>query len=83
MKNKPLVAVLAAGIFWGSMGLFVRTLNAAGFSSFEVAQARITTGLVLVGLYLLLFDRASLKVRWQDLWCFFGTGVVSLLLFCV
>ena len=83
MKNKPLIAVLTAGTFWGFMGLFARKLNAAGFGALEVAQTRITTGLVLVGLYLLLFNRAALRIRRKDVWCFLGTGIVSLLLFSV
>ena len=83
VKNKAMIAVLAAGTFWGFMGLFVRVLNAVGFSSFEVAQTRITTGLILVGLYLLIFDRKLLKIRLRDIWCFLGTGIVSLLLFSV
>ena len=37
--------------------------------------------LVLVGLYLLIFARDKLRVRLRDLWCFAGTGIVSLLLF--
>lgn len=82
-NNKALIAVLAAGTFWGFMGVFVRFLNAAGFASFEVAQTRITTGLLLVGLYLLIFDRKSLKIRLKDIWCFFGMGIISLLLFSV
>lgn len=83
VKNKALVAVLAAGTFWGFMGLFVRVLNAAGFSSLEVAQARITTGLIIVGIYLLIFNPKLLKIRLRDVWCFIGTGIVSLLLFSV
>lgn len=83
MKNKALIAVLAAGTFWGFMGLFVRVLNAAGFSSLEVAQARITTGLVIVGIYLLIFNPKLLKIRLRDVWCFIGTGIVSLLMFSV
>ena len=83
MNKKALIAILAAGTFWGFMGLFVRVLNAAGFSSFEVAQARITTGLVIVGIYLLIFNRKLLKIRLRDIWCFIGTGIVSLLLFSV
>lgn len=83
MNRKALLAVLAAGTFWGFMGVFVRYLNTAGFGSLEVAQTRITTGLVLVGLYLLFFDRKSLKIRLRDVWCFIGTGIVSLLLFSV
>ena len=81
MKNKALAAVLAAGTFWGTMGFFARSLYAAGFGPLEVAQTRITTGLILVGLYILLFNRSQFKVKLKDIWCFLGTGIVSLLLF--
>lgn len=81
MKNKALVAVLAAGTFWGTMGFFARSLYAAGFGPLEVAQTRITTGLILVGLYILLFNRSQFIVKLKDIWCFLGTGIVSLLLF--
>lgn len=81
MKNKALFAVLAAGTFWGTMGFFARSLYAAGFGPLEVAQTRITTGLLLVGLYILLFNRSQFKVKLKDIWCFLGTGIVSLLLF--
>ena len=81
MKNKALIAVLAAGTFWGTMGFFARSLYAAGFGPLEVAQTRITTGLVFVGLYILLFNRSLFCVKWKDMWCFLGTGIVSLLLF--
>lgn len=83
MKRLAPLAVLAAGTLWGFMGLFVRKLNAAGLSSMDVAQVRITTGLLVVGLYLLLTKRDRFRVRPRDLWCFFGTGIVSLLLFSV
>ena len=81
MKNKALAAVLAAGTFWGTMGFFARNLYAAGFGPLEVAQTRITTGLVFVGLYILLFNRKLFVVKLKDIWCFLGTGIVSLLLF--
>ena len=81
MKNKALAAVLAAGTFWGTMGFFARSLYAAGFGPLEVAQTRITTGLILVGLYILLFNRSQFRIKLKDVWCFLGTGIVSLLLF--
>ena len=81
MKNKALVAVLAAGTFWGTMGFFARSLYAAGFGPLEVAQTRITIGLILVGLYILLFNRSQFRIKLKDIWCFLGTGIVSLLLF--
>ena len=73
--------ILLAGALWGTMGLFVRRLNACGLAAIEVTQIRMTAGLVIVGLYLLLFRRDLLRVRLRDLWCFFGTGIISLLLF--
>lgn len=81
MKNKALAAVLAAGTFWGTMGFFARSLYTAGFGPLEVAQTRITTGLILVGLYILLFNRSQFRIKLKDIWCFLGTGIVSLLLF--
>ena len=47
--------VLLAGIFWGSMGLFVRQLNAAGLYAIDVMQLRVLASAIFVGLYLLLF----------------------------
>lgn len=85
MKKKSgmaVVFVLLAGILWGGMGLFVRRINAVGLFAFEVSQLRITLGMLLMLLYLLIFDREKLKVKLRDLWCFFGTGICSLLFFC-
>ena len=81
MKHKGLAAVVAAGTFWGTMGFFARNLYAVGFGPLEVAQTRITTGLLLVGIYIFLFNRNHFKVKLKDIWCFLGTGIVSLLLF--
>ena len=61
--------VLLAGIFWGSMGLFVRQLNAAGLYAIDVMQLRVLASAIFVGLYLLLFDRQKLRLRPRDIWC--------------
>ena len=73
--------VLLAGTLWGSMGLFVRLLNAAGLRALEVAQLRFLLSAVFVGLYLLIFHRDRFRIRVRDLWCFLGTGLCSLLSF--
>ena len=72
--------VLAAGTFWGSMGVFVRHFNAAGLGTMEIAWFRNLFGLLTVGGYLLLFHRELLVFRLKDLWCFAGTGLGSLFL---
>ena len=80
-QSKSALCVLLAGTLWGSMGLFVRKLNAVGLYALDIVQLRIAISLVLVGLYLLIFARDKLRVRLRDLCCFAGTGIVSLLLF--
>lgn len=80
-QSKSALCVLLAGTLWGSMGLFVRKLNAVGLYALDIVQLRIAISLVLVGLYLLIFARDKLRVRLRDLWYFAGTGIVSLLLF--
>lgn len=73
--------VLMAGILWGSMGLFVRQLNAAGLYAIDVVQIRYLLATLFVGFYLLVFHRDKFKIRLRDLWCFLGTGLCSLLFF--
>ena len=45
MKKFAPILILVAGILWGSMGLFVRTLNAQGLASMEIVglRAAVTT----------------------------------------
>lgn len=81
MKKTASLSVLSAGILWGTMGIFVRSMNQSGLAALEIVAVRIAVGLAAVGLYLLLFHRSLFRVRFRDLWCFAGTGVISLLLF--
>ena len=37
-QSKAAILVLLAGALWGSMGLFVRKLNAAGLYAMDVGQ---------------------------------------------
>ena len=50
-QSKSALCVLLAGTLWGSMGLFVRKLNAVGLYALDIVQLRIAISLVLVGLY--------------------------------
>ena len=73
--------ILAAGALWGSMGLFVRRLGAAGCSSAEIAQLRSTIAALLLSVYLLVRDRSLFRIRLRDVWCFIGTGILSIVFF--
>ena len=81
MKKWSPFFVVAAGSLWGCMGLFVRSLNEAGLSSFQIVGIRSLVTAILLFLYLLCFNRQLLKIRLKDLWCFFGTGILSILFF--
>ena len=77
-----MILALAAGFMWGVMGVFVRYLSALGLGSMEIGQIRITIGCLFIGIYLLIFHREKFSIRLRDLWCFFGSGVCSIMLFC-
>ena len=79
----PSAAVLSAGILWGIINLFVKTLSAAGFSALQISTVRMFVSAAASFAALLLFDRKALRVRIADLWMFVGTGIVSVELFNV
>ena len=72
---------MLAAILWSTMGVFSRHFNAMGLRAFEVAQLRITVGLLCVGGFLLIFHREMFRIKLRDIWCFVGTGIISLLFF--
>ncbi|MBO5155222.1 MAG: EamA family transporter [Eubacterium sp.] len=81
MKKFAPILILIAGVLWGSMGLFVRTLNAQGLASMEIVGLRAAVTAVALFLFLLLFDRKLFQIHWKDLWCFIGTGICSIVFF--
>ncbi len=80
-KSISYVCVIAAALLWGCMGILVRTMNEGGLTSAEVVTFRcvITAVIMLLGMF--LFKREELKIRWKDIWCFWGTGVLSVVFF--
>jgi drug/metabolite transporter (DMT)-like permease len=77
-RAKGVVAVLAAGCMWASVGLFVRVLDGVGYNLLTIVFARMSVAFVLLTLFLLLTKRVScFRIRFKDLWCFIGTGVSS------
>lgn len=75
------LSVIAAGILWGSISIFVRHLTDAGLASLQLVFLR--SSMAAVGLFFWLFavNRDALRVKLKDIWCFVGTGIVSLTFF--
>lgn len=76
----PLLIILA-GVFWGSMGIFVRYLNAAGLHSMQLVELRAVFSAIIAGVAIFFYDRNLLKFKLRDWWCFAGTGIAGTVLF--
>ena len=81
MKKLAPFLVILAGCLWGTMGIFVRHLNAIGLEAMEIVEARAVLTAAAMFAALVLFRRDLLRVNFRDLWVFAGGGIVSVILF--
>lgn len=81
MKKFAPLFVILAGVLWGSMGIFVRRLQSLNLNTMEIVALRAFSTTALLFIFLLVFDRDKLKIKLKDIWCFIGTGIVSILFF--
>lgn len=84
MKESSLkgdILIIIAGLFWGSMGIFVRHLNSLGFTSIQVACLRLVMAGLLFSLILLIKDPKGFKIKLKDIPLFLALGLVSILFF--
>ncbi len=79
MKRVLLLLPIAAGIMFGSVGLFVRVLTDHSFSNVTILFARVLFAAILLGIYLLLQDKELLRIRLKDLPLFCGTGILGMM----
>ena len=73
--------ILLAAVLWGIIGLWNRALMAAGLSPTSIVLVRNLGGCVLLSAIFAVKDRSVFAVKKEHLKYFFGTGVVSILLF--
>lgn len=81
MNKISVILILSAGSLWGATGIFVRNLSELGLAPMEIVEIKSIATAILVILFLLIRDKKLLLIKWKDLWCFVGTGILSLLLF--
>ena len=79
--NKYVAAVLGGGFCWGFMGFFTRHLALFGIDSNEAIIVRCGIAAVCFAILILITGPEQFRVRIRDLWCFLGTGLLSLLFF--
>ncbi|WP_297983495.1 EamA family transporter [uncultured Oscillibacter sp.] len=76
-------SILAAAALWGMIGLWNRNLMAGGFTPTDIVVVRNFGGMLLLAAVFAVKDRSVFRVRREHLKYFFGTGVVSVMLFTV
>lgn len=80
-KTVSMILILTAGILWGCMGLFVRPFNEMGLTTWDIVFLRAVLTTVFMAVVLLIKDKRLFKIRLKDIWCFFGTGILSIVFF--
>lgn len=75
------IQVIAAGIFWGTIGIFARTLSAIGFGAMQLVAVRAAISAAAMFIFLALKAPQKLKINIKDWWMFCGTGILSFTLF--
>ena len=78
---QPVLAVIAAGILWGIINIFVKTLSAAGIDPLQISAIRMIIAAVCFSLFVFIYDRSKFRIRIRDIWLFVCTGIVSIVLF--
>ena len=78
----PMLIVIA-GIFWGSMGLFVRRLGEYGFSPIQIVCIRVVLAALTFCVIQLIIDPKGFKISPRDIPLFLGLGLGSILFFTV
>ncbi len=79
--KRHVLSVLGAGICWGFMGLFTRTLAGIGIGSDGAIVIRCIIAVIGFAIVMLVKDPSQFKVRPKDFWCFIGSGIISFLFF--
>ena len=80
-RTSSIILVLAAGCMWGCMGLLVRPLNGIQLETMDICFLRGSVTFIVMLAGLLLFDRNALRIKLKDVWCFIGTGMLSVTFF--
>jgi len=76
--KKAYSQIMLAAALWGIMGLFVRKLTSLNISRMQIGLFRVSVAYMAMMVVLLRKDKRLFRVRLRDIWCFVGTGVVSL-----
>lgn len=78
MKQLLYLMPIISGAMWGSAGIFVRKLTELGMNSYTVVSVRVVLAVLILAIWLGIYDRNLLKIKLKDLWFFVAGGVVGM-----
>lgn len=78
MKKLMWIFPVLSGIFWGSVGVFVRYLKAASMDSFTIVESRVMVAVVILAIWMALYDRKLFQIRIKDLWIFCAASIFGM-----
>lgn len=81
--NKYVISTILAGVLWGIISIFLKTLTSLGLSSLQIMMLRGIVSAFIIFVFLFTKNKNLLKISIKDLWMFFGTGVISLTFFSI
>jgi len=81
MKKLAWLFVLMSGILWGTISIYIKKLNQYNLDAMDIVAIRAVFTAVILFAGLLFYDRKLLKIRVRDIWCFVGTGILSIVFF--
>ena len=82
-RSRAYLSILLAAALWGIIGLWNRRLLAGGLSPTGIVTVRNFGGMALLAALFAVKDRRVFAVKPAHLKYFFGTGIVSVMLFTV
>lgn len=78
MKQILYLMPIISGAMWGSAGIFVRKLTELGMNSYTVVSVRVVLAVLILAIWLGIYDKDLLKIKLKDLWIFVAGGVVGM-----
>lgn len=79
MKKLAYFLLIASGCLWGFIGFFQRHIVQYNLLQPEMTFCQISVAATALGLFILFTDKSRFKIKLKDIWCFLGTGMLSML----
>lgn len=77
------ISILIAGVLWGFMSLFTRTLSSLGIPAMSISCIRMIVSALLLWAFLLIFKRDALKIKLKHLPFLALIGILTMFLMSV